>query len=331
MAREAREQRPVILSVFMEGTSNPIEPVTTQLGLFAKACQATQLDNQQLKLPRVQPGHYKLCFDGCGVTNGFWGVVIAAGLQEQCQLICNYVREFYKMLLDVEINFVGASRGGIGGLYLAQELEKQKFSLESVRLNLLLFDPVPGDFVWISRYLDVLGRSNANQTMDISHVTNLGRVLVLYPHEPLPSIAVHAPLIPKFPKDCDIEWDVILGCHQGALFLRPAADTCLTFFRISEFLRAGGIRFNLADHPLSLNLHLLKDILNKELEDSTRPTERFVHSSEGRWDIVRYEKGQYLCRSHQELLRRTDQPCELAKEDAAGESLPPYMLDFRPI
>merc|ERR1712113_1210318 len=77
---------------------------------------------------------------------------------------------------------------------------------------------------------------NANQAMDISNVQNLGKVLVLYPHEPLPAIAVHAPLLISFPARCELEEDVILGCHQGALWLHPRTDTCLAFARIRDSL-----------------------------------------------------------------------------------------------
>merc|ERR1719384_1711108 len=97
----------------------------------------------------------------------------------------------------------------------------------------------------MARYLDICGFMNANQCMDVSSCPNLGHVLVLYPHVPLPDLAVHAPVLAKFPPNCNLQEDVILGCHQGALWLRPQADTWLSFALIRNFLLQHGSELSL--------------------------------------------------------------------------------------
>merc|ERR1719188_2522169 len=105
----------------MEGTSNPIGQLTTQIGVFAAICSAKNLPDQppaDFETP-TEPGHYKVAFDGCGVSHGFWGTVIAHGLAEQCGVVQAYAQKFAAAGLRVTVNFLGLSRGGIGGLYLA--------------------------------------------------------------------------------------------------------------------------------------------------------------------------------------------------------------------
>ena len=39
-----------------------------------------------------------------------------------------------------------------------------------------------------------------------------------YPHEPLPALAFHAPVFPRYPSCCQVTELVTLSCHQGAFF-----------------------------------------------------------------------------------------------------------------
>lgn len=313
----------------MEGTANPMDQVTTQIALFSRLCTATPLPEDEPDADAAAaPGDYKLSFEGCGVSHGVVGVLFAVGLREQCQVIRQYVEGWVRAGRTVLVNFVGLSRGGIGGLYLAQELSG--FDAAQVLLNLLLFDPVPGNFVWVSRFLDLASLSNANLAMDVSHVGNLGRVVVLYPHEPLPALAVHAPLLCKFPETCQLEQDVILGCHQGALFVRPQADTCLSFARIRDFLRAGGTPLNTKQGQgvkLDVPDAQLAELLARELRRDA-PTNRCAHAPQGGAEIVRYSAGRFLNRSHLDLLRRLGQ--KVGDIDSQNDGLPPFMLDFNP-
>lgn len=330
-------QHAVTLSVFMEGTGNPLQPVTTQIGLFSKLCTAAELSAQRTDFPD-QPGHYKLSFDGCGVTHGLSGTIFASGLREQCALVKEYVSRFVNVYKSVKVNFVGLSRGGIGGLYLAQTLAS--FGPDALQLNMLLYDPVPGNFIWMARYVDCGGCMNANRCMDVSACRCLGHVLVLYPHEPLPSIAVHAPVLARFPQGCDLEQDVILGCHQGALWLRPDADTCLSFALIRDFLARHGSALDLsrgAARDLALTDEQLVSTLARELSSSA-PTDRSTHSPNNRTRIVRRQAGSYLCRYHEALCRRIAEKRSsflsssswpaASPGGAEGPRCPRYMLDF---
>eukprot|EP00927_Polykrikos_kofoidii_P000121 TRINITY_DN10047_c0_g1_i1.p1 TRINITY_DN10047_c0_g1~~TRINITY_DN10047_c0_g1_i1.p1 ORF type:complete len:348 (+),score=42.24 TRINITY_DN10047_c0_g1_i1:106-1149(+) len=320
-----KASRDVTLTVFMEGTSNPMEEIGTQIALFSRLCTAKPLPEE---LPPGTaaggrcPGHYKVSFAGCGVTHGFRGVVFATGLREQCAVVRTHVEAFLKHGFTVTLNFVGLSRGGIGGLYLVQEL--RDFHKDSVLLNLLLFDPVPGNFVWISRFFDIASQSNTNQAMDVSFAENLGRVVVLYPHEPLPAIAVHAPLLARFPKGCDLEEDVILGCHQGALFLRARADTCLAFARIRDFLLSCGTMLDRAMVSRIADLDVsdtrLVEMLDRELRIDA-PTYRCAHAAVQSC-IVRHSTGQFLNKSHEALVKR------LCGRVSVHKSKPQYMLDI---
>lgn len=240
-------------------------------------------------------------------------------------MVQRYAKVFVDEGLSVTVNFVGLSRGGIGGLYLAQELAC--FSATEVLLNLLLFDPVPGNFIWISRFLDWAGYSNANQSMDVSSVRNMGRVLVLYPHVPLPSIAVHAPILPRFPDGCKLEEEVLLGCHQGALWLRPKADTCLAFARIRDFLLECGSLLDLNRHlvrDLDVEDARLAELLDGELHINA-PTTRSAHAWLTGRQVVRRATRQFVNKYHQALLQKLGRPHQAEPPGAAV-----YLLDFEP-
>lgn len=310
----------------MEGTSNPMTQVVTQIAMFSKLCNAQELSHEGPGRSRsgtyAQPGHYKVCFAGCGVTNGIPGVVFASGLRGQCQVVRQHLEAFLGNDLTLVLNFVGLSRGGIGGVYLAQELADM--DPERVRLNMLLFDPVPGNFITISRYLDVMSWSNANLSMEIQSCPILERVLVLYPYEPLPWFAVHAPVLIKFPEGVTVEEDVILGCHQGALFLHPATDTRLSFALIRDFLLELGSRLDLGRAGrLNTSDSELASILTAEL-GRVSPQTRDAHCPGGGATIVRQKAGRFLNRAHEKLLRKLGQQ----PSAGAGGNTPTYMLDF---
>eukprot|EP00928_Gymnodinium_smaydae_P044443 TRINITY_DN29647_c0_g1_i1.p1 TRINITY_DN29647_c0_g1~~TRINITY_DN29647_c0_g1_i1.p1 ORF type:complete len:364 (+),score=34.64 TRINITY_DN29647_c0_g1_i1:120-1094(+) len=317
-------ERSVILSVFMEGTANPMDAVTTQIALFSRLCIATAL-SEDGTTKSLRAGHYKICFAGCGVTHGTVGTLFAVGLREQCAVIRGYVSAFLELGLNVTINFVGLSRGGIGGLYLAQELAG--FDRAQIVLNMLLFDPVPGNLIWMAKWLDWAGQMNTNQAMDVSSCTVLGRVLVLYPYEPLPAIAFHAPLIPVFPENCNVEMDVILGCHQGALWTRPRRDTCLAFARIRDFLLELGSKLDRAKNltcGLDVSDERLATMLCEELR-CISPSTRSAHCEGPEVFIVRRSKGTYLNRSHEALVRRLG---FRAPQEGDVQDHPRFLLDF---
>ena len=84
-----------------------------------------------------------------------------------------------------------------------------------LRLSLCVFDPVPGNLITTAKYLDLLGNvTTANRHIDLRSC-RIVRCLALYPADPLPDIAFHAPLLPDYPKGCEVEEDATLGCHQA--------------------------------------------------------------------------------------------------------------------
>jgi hypothetical protein len=209
MEREVDEDRNATIHVFFCGTSGSIEKETTQIGLFAKECIATDLMDDEYSL---DSNNYKIYFDGCGVTNGMlpfmrsishsvgtMGTLFASGLDSQCQVVVHALRALLKRLdeewpkqspVRLRLNCLGLSRGAIACLILARKVWGHKDLRERVDVNLCLFDPVPGNSL-TSGAMDLLHATTAVQNMDLSNVLNVRRVVALYPHEPLPDLAFH--------------------------------------------------------------------------------------------------------------------------------------------
>jgi hypothetical protein len=112
----------------MAGTANTLDPITTQVGIFAEACAGRDLsrysstDSEQLD---AACGPFKIAFDGCGVTDGTLGTLFAAGLEGQCDLVCGIVRDLWLAAAGtrrVRVNCLGLSRGGLALMILAQKV-----------------------------------------------------------------------------------------------------------------------------------------------------------------------------------------------------------------
>ena len=65
------------------------------------------------------------------------------------------VHELLQSGRPLRLNCFGLSRGGCACLMLARRLAD--VSPERLLISLLLFDPVPGNSVTVTRYLDVFG------------------------------------------------------------------------------------------------------------------------------------------------------------------------------
>jgi hypothetical protein len=140
-----------------------------------------------------------------------------------------------QMIKNVILNVVGLSRGGVAAIQLAQTLHN--IPSDRLQVNLMLFDPVPGNLITFSKYLDPFGLNTANSALDLSYCHNIGDVLALYPYQPLPDISFHAPVLPKYPIQCSVVEDATLGCHQGALFCQSRSiESRLSYFRIHDWL-----------------------------------------------------------------------------------------------
>ena len=237
-------------------------PITTQVGFFFELTSAADVTAPRWPLPTTGPADLKMGFHGCGVVNGIAGVIWAFGLSSQCDTVAARVRSVLETWPDVAliINVCGLSRGGIAALGLAQRLSSLEAVAQArVTLNLCLYDPVPGNLVYTAKFLDPFWTSTANEVLDVSECT-IARVLALYPHEPLPDLAFHAPLLPVYPPTCEVNEDATLGCHQGALY-PPAVmmrhdpslvgECLLSFERVHSFLVRCGTKLH-AVPPVAL-------------------------------------------------------------------------------
>ena len=251
----------VFLHIFWEGTANTlILPVTTQIGEFYVATDAQTFsnlppkDDEMTRVLSTTKPHVKIGFNGCGVTHGCAGIICAHGLRDQAETVVQIIRSILRLREKsvVFVNVVGQSRGAIGSIFLAQHLGAAKdIPTKSLNLRMLLFDPVPGNLICTSILERFVGCSlfgfclTSNHCDDLRSARHLTQVLAIYPHEPLPSLAYHAPVLLVYPEHTMVEEDVTLGCHQGALFSGDLACK-LSRIRISEFLESCGAVLSLS-------------------------------------------------------------------------------------
>ena len=341
--RAAKKRKAAILTVFLEGTANTINPPTTQVGLFAAACVATDIS---IEAPTADSPSsestalFKMMFDGCGVSHGVSGLLFGSGLRDQAAKVRRALEDLVKIYgAPVRCNVLGLSRGGIAAIYLAQSLGE--LPPGAAELNVLAFDPVPGDQTWSGfPYTGAYAR-------DCGTCRCLKRVLALYPHEPLPDITFHAPVLVRWPDSARVEEDVTLGCHQGALFATRRSNhpvhvaSNLAFRRVVNFLEECGTRLALdrcfAYQPSDEDC--LK-ICRVTLAEAPQATKRQLHDgcSQGRV-IVRRRAGRYLNKYHMSLEGPREDPADLLapiQDDGmpdvhdADERLPKpkFMLDI---
>lgn len=231
------------LTVFFCGTSGDLATPTTQIGFFARFASGVDITTTSANASTKQ---YVMAFDGCGVTNGLCGAICAVGIRSQAQRVvarvewlCALAGSASATALALRLNVFGLSRGGIAAMLLAKRLAH--LSSSQVELNLLLFDPVPGNLVSDSKLCTPCARrglalSNASAVTDLRECENLRSVLAIYPVEVLPACCLHAPVFAVYPRTADVVEDVQLGCHQGALFVSSAPSSQLSFVRIMRWL-----------------------------------------------------------------------------------------------
>lgn len=194
----------------------------------------------------------------------------------------------------------------------------------NVSINALLFDPVPGNLI-SSSYCDILGLTFANQCISLQECTNLNHVVALYPYIPLPDLAFHAPILPKYPKlnspHLQLEEQVILGCHQGALF-HPSTLPCeVSFLIIRQFLTDCGTELvSMDDFEVSEARVLAK--MDKEVTKDASSV-RYTHSYCSK-TIVRKESGtaKYLNAFHLALAQK------LGREVSDTDKAMPFLLQI---
>lgn len=326
------------LIVFFEGTANTLRPPTTQIANFAAACIARDVTQAYTDAAKTD-NRLKMMFDGCGVTNGIGGVLFAKGLDEQCARVATRVEEILSEdpagNARVRCIVLGLSRGGIACGKLALALSATEKFRKRVDMSTLMYDPVPGNLVWTK--LPFTGWFS----QDLTSCTNLRDVLAIYPHEPLPALAMHAPLLFKYPESCRVEEDVTLGCHQGALLgtanttrqLRAMVDdrgnygtvtiaSNLSFRRISDWFATKNVRFDFKGMYEPSHDECLA--ICKAALTSNWLTNRSLHDATGKKRVILRRgvdaRPQYLNRYHEQAERGQ------AARDSGGR--PIYMLDI---
>lgn len=285
----------IVVCAFFGGTNAVVANLTTQIEGFGLWCGEDST-------------HKKFVFDGCG-QNGWMGTIFAVGLSQQVNQVADWCEERVKQGEQLVVNAVGLSRGGCACLLLAHELQRRFGG--SVELNLLLFDPVPGNSIFSST-IDLFGFSLAQQTMDVRQCTCLHHVLALYPTGPLPDHYLHAPVLPLYPETCEVEEDAMLGCHMGAVYSTTLfnLDTRLSFVRIRKFLLSHGAL--LAENECTISRavgekevldeldRLVTSIANKSV--TNQPTIRYTHTLKREGAIIlRNEIGDFVNQWHAKM------------------------------
>lgn len=227
-------------------------------------------------------------------------------------------------------------------------------SAERLHVSLCLYDPVPGNLIRTVQYLDWLGVSTASSVLDVSDCP-VHECLAIYPYEPLPDLAFHAPILPQYPASCRLDEDATLGCHQGALY-EPAAMSArhplhaactLSQHRVSAFLERCGVRFaseapsaaTLAQACLAICESALgmREASTRSAHAASRRGARCTGTVYGEGAVVRREYGRLLNRHHRLLLEAHAPDDPRLHHVAAGvvkDGVPlgdsaPYMLGIK--
>jgi len=324
-----------ILVVFFDGTSNTIDPPTTQIGIFAHGVEGNLVKSRSdvsSAMELSSGATFKMAFDGCGVTNGLCGALFASGLDGQVSEVMEVVVKLSEYG-GVRVIAVGLSRGGIACFKLAKKIAS-KFCSQAdknvyVSTSLLLFDPVPGNSVWTGFPY------TAAFSQNLSSCHNLERVLALYPYEPLPDIAMHAPTLATYPVTTKVEEDVTLGCHQGALYrtsIRPRnkyeTASNLSFRRIYDFLDSENIEMKFSIGVFQPSAQECLSAYQLAIQ-SNHESKRIAHDKTGRnRTIIRRssvgQKCRWLNRHHQELQALLSQ----SSRSSHCSTREIYQLDF---
>lgn len=282
-----------ILSVYFSGTAFSVNSLMYTAGLLYLS----------------STDKHKIGFDGCGITDGMNGMLFGTGLEEQCETVVQEVHRLLNNNDKVTINCYGHSRGGIAALMLAKKLGG--FAKDQVEMNLAVLDPVPGNLIF-SANTDLFRLTLANQVMDLSECHNLNRVLAIYPYEPLPDLAFHAPIIPLYPKHTILEEDIIPGCHAGAEKSDGGLPYEIARTRVIEFMQNCGSSFNFSRYNLgeiaeSTRTKKYLDLLEQS-QNLINDSSRSCHSYRTKKIVVRkpYNESSWFLNDHHRKLKTND-------------------------
>ena len=270
---------------------------------------------------------HSICLEGCGVKNNDmrdFDAIFTFNLVKQIKQLENEIRDSIKSSKEkLRLNLYGFSRGGAGVFLLCQNLKD--ISSDELEINLVSFEPVPGNFitgVYADSFLGV-NYTLSNMVYDLSECKNINDSLILFTNQPLPDFACHGPILPALPKSANSLTEVIPGCHKGAeLFMvesgnviRPYNnESAIAFYHVISFLQKNGTHFNFNNVSLSSELvYLTKDLdltekgllnlkrLYNEVQSkysNKKPTSRAMHFGNS---IFTHSQQKHVNTFHQEL------------------------------
>ncbi|MFN3234633.1 MAG: hypothetical protein ACE365_04390 [Gammaproteobacteria bacterium] len=211
-------------------------------------CFANGVDGLDIKESIIGFGsnntHYKMAFDGNQIERPIIGAPFALGIRSQCAHVEKRVKQLLFIKNHVFVTAVGMSRGGVAALLLAKMLGQ----MANVTVNLVLFDPVPGNLVATQEMLPD-DWTIAGEVKDLREARNLENVLAFYCAEPLehPLKAFYAPIVPAYGSRTHVREDVVprehlwafIDSHDGSDFFW--FELCKTY--VSYFLKSLGVVF----------------------------------------------------------------------------------------
>ena len=191
----------------------------------------------------------------------------------------------------------------------------------------------------------------ASRCADLTRAQHVVHAVALYPIEALPDVAFHAPLLPTFASSTRVDEDVVLGCHQGAIYI-PSLSIGLTsystletiqrvatFRGLFEFLATHGstfsdaARWTLSVHPA----HTLLQCLDHALAAGVAQT-RTGHVSPGGWRAACLSQraptgaaGEYLNKAHALLAAAVAAEAEETESDQPEAGLPAHARPVLPV
>ena len=343
----------VTLSVFIEGTSRDLAQAqndrTAVLGNLYRACDAVKLDtndhnhssmaSNEAYLKRISTifaksqlerndRMFKIGFNGCSTRQGWFGV---DDVHPTVHVITARVSAMLegREELDVRVNVLGFSRGGVTAIILAKHLNNLEHA-KRVSVNLALVDPVPGD----SECDEYAGDTLTAEAADLSHCHVIEKVLTLYAEDPTRHYCARwlfKPLVPRYPAQCSLEIDVIPGEHstwQGIkekehnILLESGGAALAAFYRLKDFLHSVNTRFSsdwsrhfgcsAEEFPTELQCIQRMTSYLDQCNATGRKQSRNCHFG---CRVVRHQRAAFLNKHHEQLCLRHKQLPELGSHE----------------
>jgi hypothetical protein len=201
------------------------------------------------------------------------------------------------------MNMVGVGMGALGCLQTAKLLKH--IPEDQLSINILALDPTPRNTLTASR-IDFLGLTRARSNMDFTDVPQMKHVLILYPHRPLHSVMLAAPIVPKFNNGVCV-YDVILGCPRSILVSDCKNNTNSCF--LDDWMASEIVKNFLSSHGTILSTksvdasfpkctqELVAQLDVESFSDNV-DTVRSTHSPGNSIDIVRCGGNAFLNKIH---------------------------------